>query len=417
MPAERNVKIAYLTGQYPKTSHTFIRREIAGLEEAGLEVDRISVRPAAGLVDERDRDEQARTRVLLRRGALGLLPGALAVTARRPLRTLSALRTALAMGWKSPRGLLRHLAYLAEACVLLRWLERSGAEHVHAHFATNAADVALLCRELGGPPFSFTAHGTADLGSRAVLSLTRKISAAAFAVAVCEDGRQRLLLRTSPGHEGKIHVVRCGVDGQFLAADAQPVPSARRLTCVARLSQEKGIAVLLHATRLLAEEGVDFELSLLGDGDERAGLEGLARDLGIADRVHFEGWKGGALVREGILESRALVLPSFSEGLPVVIMEALALRRPVICTAVGGISELVEAGVSGWIVPPGSERALADAMRDALARPTEELDAMGQRGAERVAASHDSSAQARSMAQLFLGARARSNGSSTASHE
>jgi len=400
------VKVAYLTNQYPKTSHTFVRREIVGLEEAGLEVERISVRAVdEPLVDEGDRAERGRTRVLLAHGALGLLPAALAVCASRPLRTLQALRTAIAMGWSSPRGLTRHLAYLAEACVLLRWVARLRVEHVHAHFSTNPADVALLCRELGGPPFSFTAHGTADLGSASAASLPTKIERASFAIAVCEDGRRRLLQRTPRGHEHKVRVVRCGVDRPFLAADASGVSGAPRLVCVARLSPEKGIDLLLRAAAALAEEGLEFELSLLGDGPERAPLEALVRELGLGSYVHLEGWKSGAEVHARILASRALVLASLSEGLPVVIMEAFALRRPVIATAVGGIPELVVPGDCGWLVPPGSVRELAEAMREALTRPAADLDAMGRRGASRVSAAHDASVQARTMARLFRDSR------------
>lgn len=400
------MKVAYLTNQYPKTTHSFVRREIAGLEEAGFEIERISVRSVdEPLVDERDRTERGRTRVLLAHGALGLLPLALSTCASRPLRTLRALRLAIAMSRGSSRGLARHLAYLAEACVLLRWVSRLRVEHVHAHFSTNPADVALLCRELGGPPFSFTAHGTADLGAAAASSLATKIGKASFAIAVCEDGRRRLLQRTPRGQESKIHVVRCGVDRQFLAANASGVTSTPRLVCVARLSAEKGLDVLLRAASLVARSGLEFELCVLGDGPERSALEALARELGLAQRVRFEGWQCGADVHARILGARALVLSSLSEGLPIVIMEALALRRPVIATAVGGISELVVAGECGWLVPPGCAVELADAMRDALTRPEAELDAMGRRGAEHVLAAHDASAQARKLARLFLAAR------------
>lgn len=402
------MKVAYLTNQYPKTSHTFIRREIDGLEEYGLEVERISVRAVdEPLVDAADRAERARTRVLLARGALGLLPGVLAAFASRPLRTLRALRTAIAMGWSSPRGVMRHLAYLAEACVLLRWLSRSGVEHVHAHFSTNPADVALLCNELGGPPFSFTAHGSADIGSASGASLPRKIARATFVIAVCEHGRRGLLQRAPCGHEHKIHVVRCGVDRQFLTANTSKVPSAPRLVCVARLSPEKGISVLLQAASVLAKERVDFELSVLGDGPERELLEALVLELDLSARVNLEGWKSGAEVYASILDSRALVLASYSEGLPVVIMEALAARRPVIATAVGGVSELVVPGECGWLVRPGAVRDLAEAMREALTLAPAELDAMGRRGSLRVTAAHDASAQARQMAQLFIASRHR----------
>jgi glycosyltransferase involved in cell wall biosynthesis len=318
---------------------------------------------------------------------------------------LRALRKTATLARRSERGLLRHLAYLAEACVLLRWTRRLRTEHVHAHFSTNPAAVALLCHELGGPSYSFTAHGTADFSPPAADSLPSKIEKAAFVIAVCEDGRRRLLQRTPPGHEGKLRVVRCGVDAQFLRADAHAVPAAARLVCVARLSAEKGIPVLLRAARLLADEGLAFEIVLVGDGPERADLERLARDLDLSTRVRFDGWRDGADVLARVLDSRALVLASLSEGLPVVIMEALALGRPVIGTAVGGIAELVVPGECGWLVAPGSERELAGAMREALALSTADLDSMGRRGALRVAAAHDARIQARELARLFLGTR------------
>jgi glycosyltransferase involved in cell wall biosynthesis len=401
--------VAYLTNRYPATSHTFIRREIAGVERAGLRVERISIRAAdAELVDAHDRAERARTRVLLGGGALGLLPSALVVAVAHPLRTSRALRTAVALGRHSTRGLPRHLAYLAEASVLLRWCERLGIEHVHAHFATNPAAVALLCRELGGPSYSFTAHGTADLGTAGASALARKIEHASFAVAVCEDGLRRLASWAPRGHEHKLHIVRCGVDAEFLAAappGARAVPAAARLVCVARLSPEKGLDVLLRAARRLMEDGLEFEIAVLGDGPQRAELECLRGALGLTRHVRFEGWKSGADVRARILGSRALVLASHSEGLPVVIMEALALGRPVISTAVGGIAELVVPGVCGWLVPPLDERALAAAMADALRRSPSELEALGERGAARVAARHQADEQAGVIARLLLASR------------
>jgi len=400
------MKVAYLSNQYPKISHTFIRREIAGVEQAGLEVVRYAVRSAAeNLVDERDREERGRTRVLLGRGLAGLLPAVLATLATRPLRSLRAGATALAICRRSPRSWLHHLAYLAEACQLLRWTSRAGVEHVHVHFATNPTDVALLCHELGGPPFSFTAHGPSDLGSAWADTLPTKIRRAVFAVAVCQDGKRRLLALAPPGHEGKIQVVGCGVDSRFLGAEVPGVPEQPRLVCVARCNPEKGLPVLLRAARLLADEGLDFQLRLIGDGPERRALESLAAELGLDGRVRFEGWRSGDEIRAAIVESRAMVLSSFSEGLPVVLMEALALRRPVVGTDVGGISELVLPGRSGWVVPAGDPRALAGAMRAVLSRPAPELDAMGRFGAQQVAEAHDSAAQARRIAGLLLGSR------------
>lgn len=399
------MKVAYFTSQYPKISHTFIRREIAGVEEAGLEVLRISVRRSnESFVDERDRAELGRTRVLLDRGGLGLLPELLRVFVRHPLRLTRAAGIALAMGWNAPQGLLRHAAYLAEACLLLRWTVEEGVEHIHVHFATNPSDVAVLCQELGGPSFSFTAHRV-EAGSPSSSSIARKVAAARFVVAICDEGRERLVERARPEDVHKIRVVRCGVDARFLRSEVAGAPQAPRLVCVARLSPEKGMYVLLRAAERLVREGLRFELSLVGDGPDRAPLEAFVREHGLLDCVRFEGWASGEEVRSRMCAARAVMLASFAEGLPVVLMEALALRRPVIATTVGGVPELVVPGVNGWLVPPGSDSALAEAMRAALTAPPAELDAMGARGAERVAEMHDASVQSRAMANLLLESR------------
>ena len=400
------MKVAYLCNQYPKISHTFVRREVAGVERAGLVVERIAVRASGEtFVDPQDEAERLRTRLLLGRGAAGLAADALAVAVRRPLTALRALQTALVMGRRSPRGRLRQLAYLVEACTLLRWAREAGIEHVHVHFGSNPTDVALLCRELGGPPFSFTAHGPSDIESAWGPTLAFKVERAAFVVAICAAGRRRLL-ELAPGHEGKVHVVRCGVDAQFFDAAAPGVPEAPRLVCIARHEPVKGLPILLRAAQRLADEGRAFELVLIGDGPERPSLEALSRSLGLDGRVRFAGWRSGPEVREAIVGSRAAVLASSLEGLPVVLMEALALRRPVIGTDVGGIAELVIPGETGWLVPAGSVPALADAMRAALTLPSSDLDAMGRRGAQRVKAEHDAVVEAHRIAELLLASHA-----------
>jgi colanic acid/amylovoran biosynthesis glycosyltransferase len=408
------MKVAYLTNQYPKISHTFIRREIAGVELAGLDVERIAVRASGEtFIDAQDEAERVRTRLLLGRGALGLARDVLAVCSRRPARVLRALRTTWALGRLSPRGRLRELAYLAEACTLLRWAYAAGVEHVHVHFASNPVDVALLCRELGGPPFSFTAHGPSDIDSAWARTLPLKVERAAFVVTVCADGRRRLLRWVPPGFEDKVHVVGCGVDGQFFGAGTHGVPDAPRLVCVARHAPEKGLPVLLRAAHKLAGEGRPFELLLIGDGRERPSLEALAASLGLGGRVRFAGWRSGAEIRGAILDSRAMVMSSLSEGLPVVMMEALALHRPVIGTDVGGIAELVVPGQTGWLVPAGSVSQLADAMREVLTLSPAALDELGRRGAQRIAGAHDAADQAGRMAGLLLASRA---GSHVGSH-
>jgi glycosyltransferase involved in cell wall biosynthesis len=399
--AERALKLVCLVNQYPKTSHSFIRREIAGLERAGVAVERVALRATSEpLVDARDAAERDRTRVVLDQGALGLAGALLGAALTRPGRFLRALADALALSRRSGRGTVAHVAYLAEACVLLRWCRAAAVDHVHAHFVTNAATVAWLCRTLGGPPFSFTAHGTNSFRDPEGQALTQKLADAAAAIAISEHGA-RALRDLAPDVAERVHVVRCGVDEAFLEPAGVPLTSAPRFVCVARLEEAKGVQFLLAAAASIAAGGRALEVVLVGDGAYRRELEALVGALGLADRVRFAGWLDNAAVRAEILAARALVLPSLDEGLPVVLMEALALGRPVIATDVGAIAELVETGVDGWLVPPGDAEALARALDAALAATPAELAELGARGAERVRERHDARREAARLAEVL----------------
>lgn len=396
------MKVAYLVNQYPRASHSFIRREIQALEAQGVEVLRFSVRPAGQEpASEEDRVEQTRTRVVLQAGLLGHVAASAARLVRHPVAFGRALRLSLALGWRSDRGLLRHLVYLAEACVLTGWLQRSGVQHLHAHFGTNPAALAALCRELGAPRFSFTVHGPEEFDKPQFLGLGEKVHRAAFVVAVSSFGKSQLFRWARYADWPKVQVVRCGVGDELLRAPLTPVPAAPRLACVARLSEQKGHLLLLEAAGRLAGEGIPFELVLAGDGPLRTSIEAQVAQLGLEAQVRLAGWMSGDQVRRLILSSRALVLPSFAEGLPVVVMEALALGRPVVTSAVAGIPELVETGVTGWLVPAGSVEGLVRALREVLAAAPSRLEEMGRAGAALVAAHHDAGREAGRLKVLF----------------
>jgi glycosyltransferase involved in cell wall biosynthesis len=394
--------IAYLVNQYPKVSHSFIRREIAGVEACGIRVARFSIRSCGSeLVDEVDKRELEKTQVVLGIGKIGLLFALLRVAITRPARFLSAFWLMLQVGWHSERGVLRHFAYLAEACVLLRWFSDFGIAHVHAHFGTNSTTVAMLCRALGGPPYSFTVHGPEEFDKAEAIALTEKIKRSAFVVGVSSFGKSQLYRWCEHEQWSKIQVVHCGVDELFLTQAHIPVPDEPRLVCVGRLSEQKGHLLLLEAASRLAAEGLPFKLVLVGDGPLRPQIETLIARHGLQDHIEITGWASNNQVQQHILASRAMVLPSFAEGLPVVVMEALALGRPVISTYVAGIPELVEPGTCGWLVPPGSVESLTGAMRAALQWPVEKLEQMGRVGAERVAQQHDAAIEASKLAALF----------------
>ncbi len=396
------MKIAYLVNQYPKVSHSFIRREIAGVEACGLQVARFAVRSCSSeLVDEEDKQELEKTRIILEVGKFGLLFALLSVAITRPVRFLSALGLMFQVGWSSERGVLRHFAYLAEACVLLHWSAESECSHVHSHFGTNSTTVAMLCQELGGPPYSFTVHGPEEFDKVKAIALEEKIKRAAFVVAVSDFGKSQLYRWCEYKQWSKIHVVHCGVDELFLRKAYIPIVEEPRLVCVGRLSEQKGHLLLVEAAAFLAAEGLLFKLVLVGDGPLRNQIEAMIAQFGLQDHIEITGWASNNEVQQQIISSRAMVLPSFAEGLPVVIMEALALSRPVISTYVAGIPELVEPGICGWLVPASSVEALTVAMRTALQSPREKLEQMGTEGALRVAQRHDAAKEASKLAALF----------------
>lgn len=368
----------------------------------GIPVARFSIRSCnAELVDEVDKLEQEKTQFVLEVGKFGLLFALLGVAITKPTHFLSAAWLMFQVGWHSERGILRHFAYLAEACVLLRWFQEKGITHVHAHFGTNSTTVAMLCRALGGPPYSFTVHGPEEFDKALEISLTEKINRAAFIVAVSSFGKSQLYRWCEYEQWSKIHVVHCGVDELFLKQPHIPIPEDRRLVCVGRLSEQKGHLLLVEAVNQLALEGKVFKLVFVGDGPLRPNIESLIAKYGLTDHIEITGWASNKDVQQQILASRAMVLPSFAEGLPVVIMEALALGRPVISTYVAGIPELVEPGICGWLVPPGSVEAISAAMRTAIECESEKLEQMGRLGAQATREQHDAELEARKLAALF----------------
>jgi colanic acid/amylovoran biosynthesis glycosyltransferase len=398
----RRMKIAYLVNQYPQPSQSFIRREIRGLEALGFEVARFTLRRYdAPLVDPGDREEQEKTHAILDAGATGIIAAVLWALVAHPLRFMRTAELAWKIGRRSERGLAVNFVYFGEACVLWKRLRGAGVSHVHAHFGTNSTAVAMLCQELGGPPYSFTAHGPEEFDKPISLAMSEKIERAAFVIAISSFGRSQLFRWCHHRCWEKIHVVHCGVDQIFLDQPPAPAPAAERLACVGRLSEQKGQHLLIEAAARLAAAGQIFELVLVGDGPMREEIQARIERLALGSFVRITGFVSNERVREEILASRAMVLGSFAEGLPVVIMEALALGRPVIATAIAGIPELVRNGETGWLVSAGDVDALVTAMREALHTETDYLDQLGRNGAEIVRNRHDAAIEARKLAKLF----------------
>ncbi|MBO0369471.1 glycosyltransferase family 4 protein [Pseudomonas putida] len=396
------MRIAYFINQYPKVSHSFIRREILALERQGIEVQRIALRGWDGeLQDSDDIAERSKTRYVLEDGVKGLLKPLLEVLRAQPRRFFSALWLALRMGRRADRSWPYHLIYLAEACRVVQWLQAFGAEHVHAHFGTNSTEVVMLANALGGPPYSFTVHGPEEFDKPQFLHIDEKVRRAAFVAAVSSYGRSQLYRWVAHAHWNKVKVVHCGLEAAFHAGPPVPVPAVPRLVCVGRLCEQKGQLLLLEAAQKLAAQGTAFELVLAGDGEMRAEIETLIARHGLQGQVRITGWISSGQVREELLAARALVLPSFAEGLPVVIMEAMALRRPVLTTYVAGIPELVRPGENGWLFPAGAVQELAAAMADCFGQPDEVLQRMGDAAHQRVLERHDIDTEVAKLASYF----------------
>jgi colanic acid/amylovoran biosynthesis glycosyltransferase len=395
------MKVAYIAPYYPHVSHSFIRREIAALERLGFTIERFSLRAPHSLVDPSDRAEAAKTTVLLAAGFFGLLGAALRSAIASPIKFWRAFAVAVRCGRRSERGVIRHLIYLAEACHFKHQVAQRDVQHVHGHFGTNAATVAMLSHTLGGPPFSFTVHGPEEFDLPRDLALDWKIASANFVVAISSFGRSQLMRWCAAEDWPKIHVVHCGVDESFLRAETKPIPNNHRLVCVGRLCEQKGQLLLIEALAELTKAGMPFELVLAGDGPMRPAIEASIERHSLRKHVRITGWISGDQVRRELEASRALVLPSFAEGLPVVIMEALALGRPVVSTFVAGIPELVRNGIEGWLVPAGSVSELVAALRCALTSPVERLAEMGRSGASRVTERHDVAKETNKLAPLF----------------
>lgn len=395
------MRLAYFVNQYPAVSHTFIRREIHALEADGWRIERFALYAQEdNLIDPLDQQELRRTQLLLRRNPLTFLRDTLITLVSAPLRFCRALGMALRQGYSSKSGLAKHLVYLSEACVLRRWLQRRQIQHVHAHFGTNGTHVVMLARLLGGPPYSFTVHGPEEFDDAPIISLRDKIRQAEFVVAVSSYGRSQLYRLCDRSRWSRVHVVRCGLPRDYGQAARPFAGHGRRLVCVGRLCEQKGQLLLVEAARCLQQRGVEFQLTLVGDGPLRAELETRIRQYQLTQHVSITGWCSGDEVRNQVLAARALVLPSFAEGLPVVLMEALALQRPVITTFIAGIPELVDRDC-GWLIPAGCVESLTAALQDALEASPERIQQLGRLGAQRVQAHHDVQQEAARLAALF----------------
>ena len=396
------MRITYLINQYPKVSHTFIRREILALERLGHEIQRVALRGWEDKpIDLQDILEQTKTVYVLKNGIFSLLLSAFKSLLQKPVCFFSALCLAIQMGIRADRPLIFHLVYFLEACQVYLETKQFNAQHLHAHFGTNPSEIAMLVNAIGGLPYSFTVHGPEEFDRPQFLKLSQKINRAKFVVAISSFGRSQLMRWVSFENWHKIKIVHCGLEPDFFNIPAVFIPNKPSLVCVGRLCEQKGQLLLVEAIKNLSEQQVEVELTLAGDGEMRTEIESLIIKYQLEDKIKITGWISSDEVKAHILASQVLILPSFAEGLPVVIMEAMSLRRPVISTYIAGIPELVQDGENGWLCVAGDITALTNTMREALSTPVVRLQEMGDAAFARVTARHHIDSEAAKLAEFM----------------
>lgn len=397
------MRLAYLMNAYPMTSTTFIRREIQAHERAGVSVDRFAIRPwDQNLVDPDDIQEKTRVFYLLGQGLAPLFWLFFKELFVNPVGIGRGLKATLHMIRNDKGRRLKTIIYFLEAIRLKREAEKRGITHIHTHFSSNSAAVAMVSHLVGGPAFSMTIHGPDELYEMTENSLGLKVDKAAFTAVITEYCRSVVDDHTQGRFTDKIKIVPCGLElSEFL--DTTVVPDNKTLVCVGRLCDAKAQPILVEAIAKVVKNHPTMKLILIGDGDLRKPVEQAIDTHELHQQVELAGWKSNAEVREILLKSRALVLPSLAEGLPIVIMESFALGRPVLSTRINGIPELVDANC-GWLAEAGDQDTLVDSLNALLSADTKTLTRMGEIGRERVKDRHDQDRNAESLRNLILSA-------------
>lgn len=415
MPAEESY--AYLASRYPAVTHTFIADEVRAHREAGVRIETAAIRSEPGQVlSEAYEQERRVTRYLVPVTPWGLAGDHLHAFAHAPLAYVRTFARALGLATGGARASLWQAFYFAEAIMLWRWLARNDIRHVHVHFPNVASDVALLATSFANAAragraerwtWSMTLHGPTEFADVTTHKLPAKVAHAAAVICTSAWARSQVIACSEPVHRDKAVVVHSGVDtALFAPAQRTRTEGPVRVLNVAALSVRKGHRDLLAAHAALRARGHDVFLTIVGDGPERAGLEAEAVRLGIDGSVAFAGALSHEAVRAHYAEADIFCLPSYAEGVPTVLIEAMACEVPVVATHINGTPELVQDGEAGLLVPPARPDALADALerlvRDPLLR-----EAFGAAGRRRVLERFELHGAARAVREVFRSVRAR----------
>lgn len=403
--------MGYLNSKYPAISHTFILREVIALRERGIEIDIASINSAGdrNAMTQLERDEADRTFYVKQAGAMGAIKSLLSATISNPIRAFGGLKAAFKLGQLTPKRTLLCLFYLAEAFILASWLKRRSLTHLHVHFATPAATVALLLTKIAPVTFSMTIHGPDEFYDVPGYYLEEKIAAAEFVVCISYFAQSQVMKLAPGGQWNKFDIARLGVDiVHFSATSSRASDGVFEILCVGRLVPTKGQRILIQAVSLLLAQGRQVVLRLVGDGPDRTELQQIIQQDGLNENIFLEGPVNQDRIQDFYRRADVFALSSFAEGIPVVLMEAMSMEIPCISTFINGIPELIRDGHDGLLVAPsdvaGLTIALARLMDDAALRET-----IGKAGRQRIISEYEINHSANNLFNIFQRRLGRSN--------
>jgi len=402
--AVQHLKLAYLISQYPAVSHTFIHREISYLRQLGMDVKVGSIndpdRADADMTAE-EVGEKESTYYVKSHGAFGALQAHLHALFFRPVAYVKGLLFALSLATFDVKKTGFNLLYFVEAIMVGYWMEKNDSEHLHVHFATPASTVGMIASQVFSITYSFTVHGPDEFYNTSEYYLTEKIRRAKFICCIGTYARSQMMKLSLPTDWHKFEVSPLGVDLDKFAPRSIETPSERfEILCVGRLVPAKGQHILVQACQKLIAEGRDIHLRFVGDGPDRACLEQAVYNNKLQGRVTFEGAVNQDKIRAFYNQADVFALASFAEGIPVVLMEAMAMEIPCISTKITGIPELIRDGVDGILVAPSDVGALANAI-SCLMDDFEHRKMVGENGRKRVAQKYHLQNNTQKLAEIF----------------
>lgn len=383
-------KLVYLIGQFPAINHGYLLAEVRHLRRLGFGLEVISVsppdRPASALTDA-EREEASRTYYVKSLSALRIAFLNAAEFFRTPWRYLRGIFFALHLAGPAAKPISYHLAYLAEAAVVGRRMRQLGISHVHASFS---ATVALIAAKIFPITWSFGVYGFGELHDPSVSHLKERIESARFVRSISKFGRGQLMLSSKRDQWPKLLYAPLGIEvADFLPSGRSSATSSiARLLCVGRLSEEKGQALLLESIAALIAEGLRLQLHFVGDGPDRRWLENYASQLGVASSIVFEGWIDEAKLLALYSNTDIFVLSSLAEGIPMVLIEAMALEKPCVAPCIAGIPELIDHGVDGLLFSVADVEGLSRQIRNLL-QSSKLREQMGKLAREKVVREYD----------------------------